>query len=990
MAAQKTLPSVFLVVSLFAGSAEAQEPWWQVAESADDRFVTVDLTPLYYGKAIDDGLGDEHRIASTSLPPEETQIQVGGIPFVTGSRNRGDHLDIGLARWPDEFRTSGFYTHYGPRKDADPEVPVVRLPKQNYSAAWLLCMADTNPKKTPLVSLRLGLHDRNGYLYDTSVRIPRWNEDANDNVVASGEVRLTNADRENVSGRLFLIRAPLHSGDTQELRDNDHIDLELTKELHVAVRKPDPNRFRIRPLGSPSAVHVFALTLEQSPIQMKVTSPESGNIFVEPQSPVFQAHLRNITPNSRQLQVEAQVTDYYGNVRNTVVDATVAGESDATVEIPLRQNRRGWFEVTFQLREGERQLVDRRTTFAVLPPDTRQSTLEDSPFGTWYFGTAHRGSPLDKAGPLMQKAGIRHTLERNSPEEYGQYGLRLAQFSSIVGTHTVDDARRDGIRDRFNKWPHTDHALVFHESNIGPIMTHPAFLLDKRPEPLDENTQQELERRWKAAVEASQMVRELAPRIKLVFGNMTMPAVEQYLSRGYPAEYIDLLGEESPSFMRMPERQPEVAGFSSMWWLKEMARYYGYRNKGVTASFEWTYHSTNPGNNSERAASDYNVRDSLLALAYGSPHANPALIHDVGNGYYYSNWGASGLCRRPPELNPKPGYVSFATMTLMLDRARFSEKVPTGSTSVFALKFRRPDGSKITALWTIRGERDLTLSLADDAAVTITDAMANQETRQSRDGEVSLTINSTPRYVSGADVTAVTCGAARYQPGLAPGASLLTALDTLDSWDIVTARDEDYENHIWDQIQRPGRLRWETVDDTDQGSLMQVALDEEQGGPPTASYYGRLRAQNPIELPGEPKRLGMWVHGNSSWARIAFELVDAEGEAWINIGAAKDDGLADWNTNDTESTTFVNFDGWRQLSVDLPGHYGGGDYHWPRNCNWRYTGGNGRVDYPLRLTGMVVELRENLVYIDELVEATSRSLMFRDLACGDAFDAPAQ
>ena len=867
---------------------------------------------------------------------------------------------------------------------------MVRLPKQNYSAAWLLCLADINPEKTPLVSLRLGLHDRNGYLYDTSVRIPRWNEDANDSVVSSGEVRLISADDGNVEGRVFVVRTPLHSGDTQELRDNDHIDLELTKELHVAVTKPDPSRFRIRPLGSPSAVHVFALTLERSPIQMKVTSPESGNIFVEPQSPVFQVHLQNVTPDRRQLQIEATVTDYYGHVRNTVVDASVAGDSEATVDISLQPTRRGWFDVTFQLREGERQLLGRRTTFAVLPPDTRQATLEDSPFGTWYFGTTHRGSPLDKVGPLMQKAGIRSTLQRSSPEQMGQYGLRLVQFGSIVGTHTVDEARRDAISDNFKNWPQTDQALVFHESNIGRIMTHPAFLLDKRPEPLDENTQQELERRWKAAVEASQMVRELAPRIKLVFGNMTMPAVEQYLSRGYPAEYIDLLGEESPSFMRMPERQPEVAGFSSMWWLREMARYYGYTDKGVTASYEWTYHSTNPGNNSERAASDYNIRDCLLALAYGSPQVNPALIHDVGNAYYYSNWGASGLCRRPPELNPKPGYVSFATMTLMLDRATFSENVPTGSTSVFALKFRRPDDSKITALWTIRGERDVTLSLSEDAAMTITDAMGNQEARQSRDGKVSLTINSTPRYVSGSDVTTVSCGEARYHPGLAPDSPLLTALDSLDAWDIVTARDEEYENHIWDQIQRPGRLRWETVDDADRGEVMQVSLDGDQAGPPTASWYNRLHAHNPIQLPGQPKRLGMWVHGNSNWARIAFELVDAEGEAWVNIGAAADDGLADWNTNDTESTTFVNFDGWRQLSVELPGHYGSGDYHWPRNCNWRHRGGNGRVDYPLKLTGIVVELRENLVYIDELVEATSRSLMFSDLACGDAFGAPAE
>ena len=104
--------------------------------------------------------------------------------------------------------------------------------------------------------------------------------------------------------------------------------------------------------------------------------------------------------------------------------------------------------------------------------------------------------------------------------------------------------------------------------------------------------------------------------------------------------------------------------------------------------------------------------------------------------------------------------------------------------------------------------------------------------------------------------------------------------------------------------------------------------------------------------------------------------------AHIHRGAAGEDGLADWNTNDTESTTFVNFDGWRQLSVALPGHYPSDNYNWPRNCNWRHRGGNGLVDYPLSLTGLVIELRENLVYIDELVEAASRSIMLSELTCG--------
>ncbi len=600
----------------------------------------------------------------------------------------------------------------------------------------------------------------------------------------------------------------------------------------------------------------------------------------------------------------------------------------------------------------------------------------------------------------MQKAGVRNTLERGEPEEMKRYGLKLVQFDNIVGSK-VDEARKKKTKERFAKWPDTDQVLVFHESNIGPIMTHPAFLLGKKPAPLDSKTQKEFDKRWQAAVISSQMVRDVSPRIRLVFGNMTMPAVEQYLSRGYPAKYIDLLGDESPAFMRMPERQPEVAGFASLWWLKEMAKHYGYADKPVSVSYEWTYHSTNPGNNSERTASDLNIRDCLLALAYGVPQVNPALIHDVGNAYYFSNWGASGLCRRPPELNPKPGYVSFATMTLMLDQAKFSKKLPTGSTSVFALEFTKPDNSKVTTLWTIRGERDVKLSLSGNGELTTTDAMGNQQKHQTklkRSGasrsvsraaphrEVNVTINSSPLYITGAQITAIKCGKARYRLGLAPGAQVVSPMNTLDTWQVVPDRDEDLERHIWDQIRRPGKFRWETISDTDGGNVIRVSLDGKQQGPLTTSFYNRLNARKPIKLSGEPKQLGLWVHGNSSWARITFELVDAEGESWSNMGAAGEDGLADWNTNDTESTTFVNFDGWRQLSVALPGHYPFDNYNWPRNCNWRHRGGNGRVDYPLSLTGLVIELRENLVYIDELVDATSRSIMLGELTCGDVSD----
>ena len=97
----------------------------------------------------------------------------------------------------------------------------------------------------------------------------------------------------------------------------------------------------IRPLGLPSAVQVFALSLERSPIQITVTSAEAGNVFVQPQSPSFRANLRNITAEARSVQIEASVTDFDGRVGKFRVNASLAAKSQTVLDVPLPQNQRG-------------------------------------------------------------------------------------------------------------------------------------------------------------------------------------------------------------------------------------------------------------------------------------------------------------------------------------------------------------------------------------------------------------------------------------------------------------------------------------------------------------------------------------------------------------------------------------------------------------------------------------------------------------------------
>ena len=95
----------------------------------------------------------------------------------------------------------------------------------------------------------------------------------------------------------------------------------------------------------------------------------------------------------------------------------------------------------------------------------------------------------------------------------------------------------------------------------------------------------------------------------------------------------------------------------------------------------------------------------MHSLAWGVPAFRPGVIIDVGGNYRWSDWGASGFCHCFPEMNVKPAFVAFATMTWMLDGAKFVRDVPLGSPSLYGAEFARPDGSQVFVLWTLRGQR---------------------------------------------------------------------------------------------------------------------------------------------------------------------------------------------------------------------------------------------------------------------------------------------
>ncbi|MBI4024679.1 MAG: hypothetical protein HY360_06830 [Verrucomicrobia bacterium] len=76
------------------------------------------------------------------------------------------------------------------------------------------------------------------------------------------------------TGNLYLIQTPLGKSIAQDFKERLSLDLDITKPLRLVINLPDPNRFQLRPLGPPSGVRIYAMTLERASIQMEVTIPE--------------------------------------------------------------------------------------------------------------------------------------------------------------------------------------------------------------------------------------------------------------------------------------------------------------------------------------------------------------------------------------------------------------------------------------------------------------------------------------------------------------------------------------------------------------------------------------------------------------------------------------------------------------------------------------------------------------------------------------------
>lgn len=132
--------------------------------------------------------------------------------------------------------------------------------------------------------------------------------------------------------------------------------------------------------------------------------------------------------------------------------------------------------------------------------------------------------------------------------------------------------------------------------------------------------------------------------------------------------------------------------------------------------------------------------------------------------------------------------------------------------------------------------------------------------------------------------------------------------------------------------------------------------DESSHHPLEIPYARMIHSGKNIHVPESARTIGAWIHGNSSWGRVIFELEDAQGMRWLSI----------------RGYVFIDFDGWRYVEVPLP--------HAPHGMNAERTGvdpwvndaGMEDLKYPMTLKGLIFETLSHVIYADQLRPVTDR------------------
>jgi len=941
-------------------------------------------------------LGKARSFADARLSLKPGLSEVEGIPLFVATGEGS--ADVGLVRegqgtWAlecDEYLSRSPFD--GLLTEVHFSVPGGVL----YHKAWVLCAVDPDPKKDPILTTRLVAYERKGgaagnLLADTTLVLPRKGEKPGKGVIPVGTVTRKGKDGKKVEVPLYLVAVPINVGrilDESMLWPRLSLDfigktLENYQQVDKTI-KPDPR--------SVSAVQIFGVTLEKSPVALDFRQSQPGNVFHNDEKPETTAILKAFAPAKGTLVWE--ILDAAGKkVGGGAQPFQFAKEGEEShITLPLTTTELGWYRLNVSLRdEAGREILTHPASFARLGKDERKAK-EDSPYGTWVWNGTH-GTIKDPAieGPLLFKAGIRQAhWTKVSADGYLPYPISKAQVKvKFKFADMADPEKREAFfktaEETINKaltaYPHIREYMIFHES--GPGYYFPHEVLGVKPV----LTEKEIARqkRYADVLNAvGKFVREKFPHLKTIVGNSGNSAMTlaSALRHGGNVDYVDTIGIETPVQAIIPEKFSEwtLHGYQIT---RDLVRILTGRDIPANGSVEFTYRNERDIGPLQQA--QWYVRDMLISHAYGYSTIAPSSLTDVSAPYYSTYWGACGLMERGPYAYPKMAYVAYATLTNVLDQVVSRRQIPTGSRTVYALEMERKDGKRATALWAARGDAEFNLEFDGDTTVRITEMDGKTREEKTKDGKLLVKGGTSPVYtLTDTPVKGVTLGkrsfpkdearAKHSEVAVTLGDLEQVELDLDNSMD-VSLEAEKINQPVW----KAGVFDLRGVHDNEKGACLELEL-KTSASPNLNKYiteYTTIRLKEPVVVKGSPAALGVWVKGNSNWGRVMFEIEDAQGEVWRSTGTGGwGCDILDWPGN-----IAVNFDGWNFVALPLrdsklfDDHSAG-----PVLEQWVSGGGNKKIDYPIKIRALIVEMNRQTIDMTEITPVKNLTIRLKDIS----------
>jgi hypothetical protein len=936
-----------------------------------------------------------------------------GIPFLLSAGVGGkDHVDVGASVFRHRLGTR-YAADIDPRVHVQPptifEPGRIRLhvPQRAYARAWVLAAATDDPRRAPILTLRF-YRPQTDWSVDAATTVPAFTATSGGATARPVPVKT----KQGGTTTLWLVPIDLDTAAITGQFRQPLLSIEVTKEVKPSIAYPDPANYSYQPGGPPSSVQLYGLTLEEAPLRAVAACDVKGGVYVSPERPTWEVSLDNQRTVKVEATVRLDVTDPDG--RKVPLEKRIALEPGArqTATFPIAATmftpaRLGLHTVRTTVAAADWK-QSREGTFLVVPPIDRRATGKDSPWGLWtWHGTHDTLADSDENARLLHAVGAinqfpldrivdrRKNIVENLDPVRAKWGLGPSHHRLVprdvppwAKAQPIDPAARDAWRDEKGQEAkklvaeHPDFRYVncFAENAVSLRLTHgiPPWALGQPWFEYDEQERTRLTQLLTTANAAAEAVQRDAPGVKFLFGHCAPNFFGPFFrEKDWNPDLFAGFGLDMPQFERMPERQPRATEPSLLFFLRKEMKDRGLEGKELV-HLESYYPSSHELALGSRGQADSIVRTAVLSLALGTTKFMHAwCLQDCADRWGSSHYSGCGLIGREPEGFPKPAAAAFATMTRVLDLARYSGWLETGSRTAFCLRFDDGD-RRIYPVWTCRGTRPLEISVAaPDVRLEQIDEHGNAAPLPLADGKASVELTPTVRWLvaRGGEIKGVRVGPPMHAEAPIAAERRIVLEDFEKSpWTYEAGPLPLFADNSWDMVREPVRMTQELVASPERKSTVwRIGMADRPTGKPCVGFYGVFRPARPIPIPGKAETLVLQGRGGSQWGRFVYELVDAGGERWISCGQKNT-----WNSDDIHSWSSFNHDGWRPMRFPLPST-APGDHFREKGCySWGSTG-DGIVDLPLSLTGVIVEMRTDIIYVDQLLPVEDASIEIDDI-----------